>query len=265
MATAGPPAFAQEDLQNDPNLNPSLAPKPRVSYGSPPGSTPASPGGGEAAWGPQQGVTWIAASKFNTRLTSAAPVLTYAGNFFFSSPGSASPQRYYAQLDVEPGLVVEHLTCIYNDNSAVNDVGFSWYRYTLDLATGSSTSETIDSFTSTGSSGVNYDFLLGDVPMTVFDEANNDLINHHIAADVASDTSIAGCWAFWHRQVAPAPPAATFADVPTDHPFFRFVEALVASGITAGCGSGNYCPDLPVTRGQMAVFISLALGLGFPY
>jgi hypothetical protein len=68
----------------------------------------------------------------------------------------------------------------------------------------------------------------------------------------------------WARQVSPAPPSATFADVPTDHPFFQFVEALVRSGITAGCGLDSYCPDAPVTRGQMAVFLAKALGLQWP-
>jgi hypothetical protein len=68
---------------------------------------------------------------------------------------------------------------------------------------------------------------------------------------------------FYTLQVSPAPATATFGDVPTSHAFFRFVEALVASGITAGCGGGNYCPDAPLTRGQMAVFLSKALGLHF--
>ena len=65
-------------------------------------------------------------------------------------------------------------------------------------------------------------------------------------------------------QVSPAPPTATFADVPSSHPFFQFVEALASSGITGGCGGGNYCPDDPVTRGQMAVFLAKALGLNWP-
>ena len=68
----------------------------------------------------------------------------------------------------------------------------------------------------------------------------------------------------YRRQVSPAPTAATFGDVPVAHPFFQFVEALAASGITAGCGSGNYCPDAPLTRGQMAVFLAKALGLHWP-
>ncbi len=65
----------------------------------------------------------------------------------------------------------------------------------------------------------------------------------------------------WVRTISPAPAAATFSDVPTDHWAFRFVEALAGSGITAGCGGGNYCPDDPVTRGQMAVYLATALGL----
>lgn len=51
---------------------------------------------------------------------------------------------------------------------------------------------------------------------------------------------------------------------PTTHPFFRYVEALAAAGITGGCAPVSYCPDAPVTRGQMAVFLSTALGLHFP-
>jgi len=65
----------------------------------------------------------------------------------------------------------------------------------------------------------------------------------------------------YKRQVSPAPATATFNDVGTGHIFFRYVEALVDSGITAGCGGGSYCPDAPVSRGQMAVFLSKALGL----
>jgi hypothetical protein len=69
---------------------------------------------------------------------------------------------------------------------------------------------------------------------------------------------------YYKLQVSPAPGVATFADVPVGHPLHRFVEALVAAGITGGCGGGNYCPDGPLTRGQMAVFLAAALGLHFP-
>ena len=62
-------------------------------------------------------------------------------------------------------------------------------------------------------------------------------------------------------QVSPDPAGATFADVPHGHPLHQFVEALAASGITFGCGGGNFCPDAPITRGQMAVFLAGGLGL----
>lgn len=68
----------------------------------------------------------------------------------------------------------------------------------------------------------------------------------------------------YHLQVSPAPGSPTFNDVPLSDPGFQYIEALVASGITAGCGGGNYCPDNPLTRRQMAVFIAKALGLNWP-
>jgi plastocyanin len=69
----------------------------------------------------------------------------------------------------------------------------------------------------------------------------------------------------FHRKVVSPPPATpTFSDVPASDPRYRFVEALVAAGVTGGCGGGLYCPDAALTRGQMAVFLSVALGLFWP-
>jgi len=87
-----------------------------------------------------------------------------------------------------------------------------------------------------------------------------------IASTPASDSTnlLAGVTIAYRLQVSPAPAAATFNDVPTNHPFFQYVEALAKSGITGGCGNGNYCPDAPLTRGQMAVFMAKGLGLQWP-
>jgi hypothetical protein len=46
-----------------------------------------------------------------------------------------------------------------------------------------------------------------------------------------------------------------FGDVPVDYWAGAFIKQLVAEGITVGCGGGNYCPEQPVTRAQMAVFL----------
>jgi hypothetical protein len=46
-----------------------------------------------------------------------------------------------------------------------------------------------------------------------------------------------------------------FLDVPPTHLFHTAIVDIARAGITGGCGGGNYCPDAPVTRDQMAVFI----------
>ena len=60
------------------------------------------------------------------------------------------------------------------------------------------------------------------------------------------------------------PPACTvpvFNDVPASSPFCRWVEEAARRGITGGCGGGNFCTDDPVTREQMAVFLTATFGL----
>jgi len=52
-----------------------------------------------------------------------------------------------------------------------------------------------------------------------------------------------------------------FADVPTSYWAGAWIKQLVAEGITSGCGAGSYCPESPVTRAQMAVFLVRTFGL----
>ncbi|HEX4440073.1 MAG TPA: S-layer homology domain-containing protein [Thermoanaerobaculia bacterium] len=53
----------------------------------------------------------------------------------------------------------------------------------------------------------------------------------------------------------PPPCAGVFADVPCSSNFAPWIEAMAAEGITGGCGGGNFCPQNPVRRDQMAVFL----------
>jgi hypothetical protein len=46
-----------------------------------------------------------------------------------------------------------------------------------------------------------------------------------------------------------------FSDVPPAYWAAAWIKQLVAEGITSGCGAGTYCPESPVTRAQMAVFL----------
>jgi hypothetical protein len=71
---------------------------------------------------------------------------------------------------------------------------------------------------------------------------------------------------WWRRQVSPLPVASSFDDVPLGSQYSQFIEALKAAGITGGCQASPplYCPDRPITRAEMAVYLSLALGLHWP-
>jgi hypothetical protein len=60
------------------------------------------------------------------------------------------------------------------------------------------------------------------------------------------------------------PPACVtpvFGDVPCSSGFAPWINELSARGITGGCGGGNFCPNSPNTRGQMAVFLTTTFGL----
>jgi hypothetical protein len=59
----------------------------------------------------------------------------------------------------------------------------------------------------------------------------------------------------------PVPPAQRFPDVPPTNIFYNFIEEMAVRQITLGCGGGNYCPALVVTRGQMAAFLVRAFNL----
>lgn len=60
-------------------------------------------------------------------------------------------------------------------------------------------------------------------------------------------------------------PAAAFAshqfiDVATTHSFHGDISHAKGAGLTAGCSATQFCPDGPVTRGQMTAFLNRGLG-----
>ena len=60
----------------------------------------------------------------------------------------------------------------------------------------------------------------------------------------------------------PAVGASTgFADVPPTYWAAGWIKQLAAEGITGGCSAGLYCPLTPVSRDQMAVFLTRTFNL----
>ncbi len=57
----------------------------------------------------------------------------------------------------------------------------------------------------------------------------------------------------------PAGPDAFHDD--DGHPFEADVDALAAAGVTYGCHREAFCPDRPITRGELAAFLRRALSL----
>jgi len=48
-----------------------------------------------------------------------------------------------------------------------------------------------------------------------------------------------------------------FVDVPASHWAYQYINALYYAGITGGCGTSPlvYCPETPITRAEIAVFL----------
>jgi hypothetical protein len=68
----------------------------------------------------------------------------------------------------------------------------------------------------------------------------------------------------YHIDANQPPVTPTFSDVGPSSPYYSFVEAFVAAGVTSGCGGGKFCPSSFVTRAQAAALISKALELYIP-
>lgn len=63
-----------------------------------------------------------------------------------------------------------------------------------------------------------------------------------------------------HSPTPTPDPTPIFGDVPGTHWARQYVERLYRAGVTTGCNTSPlmYCPESPVTRAQMAVFLMLA-------
>ena len=76
----------------------------------------------------------------------------------------------------------------------------------------------------------------------------------------AAATALGAAW-LW-LQAGVAPPGETgisFDDVPEGYWAYSFIETLVLNGIGSGCTATSYCPDDPMTRAHMAVFLERAM------
>jgi hypothetical protein len=175
--------------------------------------------------------------------------------------GTIGVTTFLAGLRLPAGAEVTRLEIAGCDSTATGNLQFLLFRSKLPPGTG------LDVVTAEGDTGIGPTSGCGRFSVTpsspplIIDNANAS----YFIRVITNGTGFDSVRVFYRLQVSPAPAVASFGDVPTGHPFFRFIEALKASGITGGCQASPplYCPDAPLTRGQMAVFLSTALGLHF--
>jgi hypothetical protein len=201
---------------------------------------------------------WMGATEFVPR---SGGTMTYNSFYYWNTSNS----QMEGQVLLPAGARVTILECFFRDADPTDGtIGF--WRQSYNYATDSPSVTNVTTVSSSGTGGYQKPFQTIDETIRY---RNGDLRNIYTliwtAAASNPNLTFRGCRFFWNRQVTPAPAAASFTDVPTTHPQFRFVEAMVAAGITGGCGTGIFCPDANLTRGQMAVFLSAALGLHWPF
>jgi hypothetical protein len=182
----------------------------------------------------------------------------------------SDPYQFWAPVNLPSGTEVVYLDLYYYNNTTSNIVCTEFSLYFGGSAFSGPPGD--DSFTGICSPNPFAGYGVAESTAMTY-TVNNDaefgfggqLIVKVELGTNGPDCAFKGVDIWYTQQVSPAPGAPTFNDVPVSDPAFQFIEALAASQISVGCGGGNYCPDAPLTRRQMAVFLAKAFGLYWPY
>ncbi len=229
------------------------------------------------AFGPDVQYTVYLASKFTPRWGQ----MSYGMSYGYIRPYGSTGGEYgaSAQIDLPNGAAISSVQFLVYDDDSAGWVEVSFSAYQAKSFFGDPAEKTYQTISTglTETPGYTYPTISFDPPLEIHEWGDPDadggngntgyVATVYLTAGATSSNMLVRFWGVvvtWKRTVSPAPATATFNDVPTSHWAFQFVEALVDSGITAGCGGGNYCPDSPVTRAQMAVYLAAALGLHSP-
>lgn len=175
-----------------------------------------------------------------------------------SCVSSTSLQAFRAPVNLPNGALVTGMDMYFYDSDTADNISATLWK----TSGASPTQSNVGQVSSAGSSG--YGVATASANTTVDNTSQYELEINQAYPLANGALGFRAVVVEYKLQVSPAPAVASFADVPTSSPIFRFVEALKASGITAGCDATHYCPNDPLTRGQMAVFLSAALGLHWP-
>jgi len=263
-------------------VSPLWAQNPNSGAPAPPATlvSPRQPGPPNGRQAPEDfGPNWTYTVYHAARWTPwwGTPTPEYYSGSGYIGPDYIGAAYYWTQIDLPNGAVIDYVYAVVYDDDTNGSVALDFHGYEGSLY-GAAPAYVSFAYGETGLSetpGFTTIPLFPNPEVVVHEwadlngDGNESVVSYNLGImclQVDSITSLRfwGAVVSWHRTISPATAAATYTDVPTSHWAFRFVEAMAASGITAGCGGGNYCPDNPITRAEMAVYLSAALGLHWP-
>jgi hypothetical protein len=203
-------------------------------------------------------------SSTNVGACDACPrdgILEFSVNGCFSiEPTNANTSASIGfPLDLPHGAEIQYIYIYYYDDHSTSNPSMGLWS-----SDKTGTTTLIQGLSPSAFDGGNNSYIAGPFSHTVNNWENSYSILSILNRDASSTQKIYRIIVYYKLVVSPAPATASFTDVPTGHSFFQYIEALYDAGITSGCGAGKYCPDDPLTRGQMAVYLSRALGLHYP-
>ena len=222
-------------------------------------------------YGDQSQVLTVGVSQFRGLERSPSVI---GSDLYLYNPDPGSYWQYLAPLALPDGALIEEI-CLYGIDSDLGDFTYvAAYLVAVKLVPIGENPATVSipgaAAMSGGSAGYG-SWCSGPLSYTlrgtldVEGDGTLDAAVHYLALymphSLENELGFGAARIRWKRQVTPAPSTPTFGDVPDTHPFYPFIEALAASGITGGCGFGIFCPEAALTRGQMAVFLAKAMGL----
>ena len=222
----------------------------------------------ENAFGPASQDLWIPAQAFAGMNPAVAQRYVFFGDkYAVVAPESTGQGEFSAQVNLEAGARISRLECDFHAHPT--EEAHVHLRRQLQAPGHNLPVDEDIAHIHTPTGPAIYVQIGANLNHTVQARVGTSTVIYFIDVVMGDDPShelrFRGCRLTWNRQVTPAPATARFTDVPPTHSAFRFVEALAASGITGGCGANTFCPDAPLTRAQMAIFLSVALGLHYPF
>ena len=201
-------------------------------------------------------VTTIQCSAFTTDSTSRMAAF-YFCSFLQTDPPNVGG-HLFTGVEVPSGAVIDFVGM----QTCGSDPGLTATLFSVDRYSG--TTSGIVSVPSSGGS-CHTEYNAAPLGWQLVANAHNALVLDVYQPDgMNNPPSFYWVEIWWKRAVSPPPATPTFGDVAIGDFGYQYIEALSASGVTGGCGNGDYCPDRNVTRREMAIFLSKALGLHWP-